>query len=92
MDIRCVSSSSQVLKISLQSVLARKMLAFSTVAVLLALAVSRAEGACTATINSLNDVAGAKSCSTVNINGFTVPAGKGFELSLADNAVVNLSA
>ena len=46
---------------------------------------------CTATINSLDDVDGAKDCTTVNINGFTVPAGEGFELDLADGTTVNLS-
>lgn len=45
----------------------------------------------TGTINSLSDVSAAQECSTVNINGFTVPAGEGFTLSLADGATVNLS-
>lgn len=47
--------------------------------------------ACTATINSLSDVSAAASCTTVNINGFTVPAGEGFTLSLATGTTVNLS-
>ena len=46
---------------------------------------------CTATINSLDDVSGAKDCLTVNINGFTVPAGEGFTLELATGATVNMS-
>lgn len=46
---------------------------------------------CTATINSLDDVSAAKKCTTVNINGFTVPAGEGFTLSLAEGSTVNLS-
>ncbi|EJD03051.1 endo-polygalacturonase PG1 [Fomitiporia mediterranea MF3/22] len=46
---------------------------------------------CTATINSLDDVDDAKSCTTVNINGFTVPAGEGFTLSLAQGTTVNLN-
>jgi len=46
---------------------------------------------CTATINSLSDVSAAEKCTTVNINGFTVPAGEGFTLSLAENTVVNLN-
>jgi len=45
----------------------------------------------TGTINSLSDVSSAQECSTVNINGFTVPAGQGFTLDLADGATVNLS-
>ena len=47
---------------------------------------------CTSTIASLNDVAAAVKCATVNIKSFTVPAGKTFELDLADGAVVNLRA
>lgn len=46
---------------------------------------------CTATINSLDDVDGASDCTTVEINGFTVPAGQGFELDLVDGTTVNLS-
>ncbi|THH01440.1 hypothetical protein EW145_g6915 [Phellinidium pouzarii] len=45
---------------------------------------------CTATISSLSDVDAAKDCTTVNINGFTVPAGEGFTLSLATGSTVNL--
>ena len=45
----------------------------------------------TGTINSLSDVSSAQDCATVNINGFTVPAGEGFNLDLADGATVNLS-
>lgn len=47
---------------------------------------------CTGTIASLDDVAAAVKCATVNIKSFTVPAGKTFELDLADGAVVNLRA
>lgn len=53
--------------------------------------VASVEAACTATINSLSDVAAAASCTAVNINGFTVPAGEGFTLALATGATVNLS-
>ncbi|PAV18635.1 endo-polygalacturonase PG1 [Pyrrhoderma noxium] len=52
---------------------------------------TRAASDCTATINSLDDVSAAKSCTTVNINGFTVPAGEGFSLSLAKGTTVNLN-
>lgn len=56
-----------------------------------ALLATGAKAACTATINSLDDVSAASSCTTVNINGFTVPAGEGFTLSLASGTTVNLS-
>ena len=46
---------------------------------------------CTTTISSLDDAANAGDCTTVEINGFTVPAGEGFELDLADGTTVNLS-
>ncbi|RPD79321.1 endo-polygalacturonase PG1 [Lentinus tigrinus ALCF2SS1-7] len=45
---------------------------------------------CTGTISSLDDVAAAVKCTTVNINAFTVPAGKTFDLSLADGTTVNM--
>ena len=46
---------------------------------------------CTTTINSIDDAANAGDCTTVEINSFTVPAGQGFELDLADGSTVNLS-
>jgi polygalacturonase len=46
---------------------------------------------CTTTISSINDASSAGDCTTVNIEGFTVPAGQGFELDLADETTVNLS-
>ncbi|TFK74073.1 polygalacturonase [Pluteus cervinus] len=59
---------------------------------LLALALaSTVKGGCTAEISSLDDVSAAASCSTVNINSFTVPAGMGFNLQLATGATVNLN-
>ncbi|CAE6377663.1 unnamed protein product [Rhizoctonia solani] len=45
---------------------------------------------CTGTISSLNDVAAAQKCTTINIKTFTVPAGKTFNLSLLDGTTVNL--
>lgn len=45
---------------------------------------------CTGTISSLNDVAAAVKCTTVNINSFTVPAGQTFSLSLASGSTVNM--
>ena len=60
--------------------------------VLLVAAVSTALAAsnCTITIASLSDSANASSCTTVNIIGFTVPAGQGLTLSLATGSTVNL--
>ncbi|CUA76970.1 polygalacturonase [Rhizoctonia solani] len=45
---------------------------------------------CTGTISSLDDVAAAQRCTTINIKAFTVPAGKTFNLSLLDGTTVNL--
>ncbi|TDL24143.1 endo-polygalacturonase [Rickenella mellea] len=50
-----------------------------------------AVSACTGTINSLSDVSAAVKCTTVNINGFTVPAGEGLILSLVTGTTVNLN-
>ncbi|KAJ7122813.1 pectin lyase fold/virulence factor [Mycena epipterygia] len=46
---------------------------------------------CTGTIQSLADVAAAEECTTINIGGFTVPAGQTFALAPPDNAVVSLT-
>ncbi|EIN11876.1 endo-polygalacturonase [Punctularia strigosozonata HHB-11173 SS5] len=46
---------------------------------------------CVGTVSSLDDVGAAVKCTTVNINGFTVPAGEGFTLSLASGSTVNLN-
>ncbi|KAF8705181.1 Glycosyl hydrolases family 28, partial [Rhizoctonia solani] len=45
---------------------------------------------CTGTISSLDDVANAIKCTTININSFTVPAGKTFQLDAPSGATVNL--
>lgn len=45
---------------------------------------------CIGTISSLNDVSSAIKCTTVNINAFTVPAGKTFELQLLAGTTVNV--
>lgn len=45
---------------------------------------------CIGTISSLNDVSSAVQCTTVNINAFTVPAGKTFGLQLLDGTTVNV--
>ena len=69
-----------------------KMLRTSTLALSLSvLALATASQACTGTINSLSDVSTAVKCTTVNINGFTVPGGEGFSLSLLSGTTVNLS-
>ncbi|CUA67313.1 polygalacturonase [Rhizoctonia solani] len=46
---------------------------------------------CVGTISSLNDVAAAQKCTTININAFTVPAGKTFEIAALDKTTVNLN-
>lgn len=53
-------------------------------------AVTAANSSCVGTISSLNDVSSAIKCTTVNINAFTVPAGKTFELQLLDGTTVNV--
>ncbi|KAG8743870.1 hypothetical protein FRC11_013701 [Ceratobasidium sp. 423] len=45
---------------------------------------------CTGTISSLNDVTAAQKCTTININAFTVPAGKTFAISALDGTTINL--
>ena len=55
------------------------------------MAVKAASSPCVGTISSLDDVSNATECTTVNINGFTVPAGKMFSISLAPGSTVNLS-
>ncbi|KAH8119324.1 endo-polygalacturonase PG1 [Phellopilus nigrolimitatus] len=67
------------------------MLTLSAILALTVISAANAATDCTATISSLSDVSGAKDCTTVNINGFTVPAGEGFTLSLATGTTVNLN-
>ncbi|OJA14240.1 hypothetical protein AZE42_11557 [Rhizopogon vesiculosus] len=45
---------------------------------------------CVGTITSLSDVSNAVECTTVNIESFTVPAGKTFTLNLLDGTTVNV--
>ena len=47
-------------------------------------------GDCVGTISSLSDVSAAIQCPTVNINAFTVPAGKTFSLDLLQGTTVNV--
>ncbi|CUA74723.1 polygalacturonase [Rhizoctonia solani] len=54
------------------------------------LAVAAPAATCVGTIASLNDVATAQGCNTVNIKAFTVPAGKTFDLSLLSGTTVNM--
>ncbi|KAF8893398.1 endo-polygalacturonase PG1 [Infundibulicybe gibba] len=53
--------------------------------------IASAAEACTGTISSLADVAAAVACTTVNINGFTVPGGSGLTLNLATGTTVNMN-
>ncbi|KAG0703397.1 glycoside hydrolase family 28 protein [Suillus ampliporus] len=53
-------------------------------------AATAASSSCVGTISSLNDVSSAVKCTTVNINAFTVPAGKTFELQLLAGTTVNV--
>ncbi|KAJ7626171.1 pectin lyase fold/virulence factor [Roridomyces roridus] len=46
---------------------------------------------CTGTIESLADVAAAQECTTINIAGFTVPAGQTFAISAPDGAVISMT-
>ncbi|CAE6489799.1 unnamed protein product [Rhizoctonia solani] len=45
---------------------------------------------CTGTISSLNDVANAQKCTTININAFTVPAGKTLAIECISGTTVNM--
>ncbi|CAE6479740.1 unnamed protein product [Rhizoctonia solani] len=65
-------------------------LSLATIALSPLLAVAAPAAACVGTIASLNDVAAAQKCNTVNIKGFTVPAGKTFDLTLQAGATVNM--
>ncbi|CAE6432565.1 unnamed protein product [Rhizoctonia solani] len=65
-------------------------LSFAFVVLSPLLATASPVGRCTGTISSLNEVSNAQKCTTININGFTVPAGKTFALSLLDGTTVNL--
>jgi polygalacturonase len=51
---------------------------------------SVAARACTGTISSLSDVAAAVTCTTINVNGFTVTAGQTFTLNLLAGTTVNI--
>ncbi|KAF7368816.1 Glycoside hydrolase family 28 protein [Mycena venus] len=51
---------------------------------------SAAAHACTGTVSSLTDVAAAVACTTINVNGFTVPAGQTFTLNLLAGTTVNI--
>nr|ABH12113.1 endo-polygalacturonase [Thanatephorus cucumeris] len=53
-------------------------------------AASPAGKRCTGTISSLNDVAAAQKCTTININAFTVPAGQTFAIAALDGTTVNM--
>ncbi|CAE6444666.1 unnamed protein product [Rhizoctonia solani] len=67
----------------------RFSLAFATLPAALVVA-TPAGKRCTGAISSLNDVAAAQKCTTININAFTVPAGKSFDISAVDGATINM--
>ncbi|KAF8813937.1 polygalacturonase, partial [Phlegmacium glaucopus] len=48
------------------------------------------DAACSANISSLSDVANAVKCTTITLNGFTVPAGKTLSLPLANGTTVTM--
>ncbi|KAF9050180.1 endo-polygalacturonase PG1 [Panaeolus papilionaceus] len=52
---------------------------------------SSASAPCVGTISSLDDVADAVKCTTVNLNSFVVPAGQGLTLSLVTGTTVNMN-
>ncbi|KAH7910086.1 glycoside hydrolase family 28 protein [Hygrophoropsis aurantiaca] len=69
------------------------MLSLLTLASLTSLAVAAPasdSSSCTGTIASLDDVAAAVECTTVNIEAFTVTAGQTFSLDLLDGTSVNM--
>ncbi|KAF7782166.1 CAZyme family GH28 [Agaricus bisporus var. burnettii] len=51
----------------------------------------RRESDCVGTINSMDDVADAVRCTTVVLNGFTVPAGQTLNIDLLDGSTVNMN-
>ncbi|KAF9479057.1 polygalacturonase [Pholiota conissans] len=63
----------------------------SVISVLLLAGATVANAACSATISSLSDVAAAVKCTSITLNGFTVPAGQGLTLSLASGTTVNMA-
>ncbi|KAF8813935.1 polygalacturonase [Phlegmacium glaucopus] len=48
------------------------------------------DAACSANISSLSDVANAVKCTTITLNGFTVPAGKTLSLPLVNGTTVTM--
>ncbi|KAH7313998.1 pectin lyase fold/virulence factor [Rhizoctonia solani] len=67
----------------------RFSLALATLPVALVTA-SPAGKRCTGNISSLNDIAAAEKCTTINISSFTVPLGKTFAISAPNGATINL--
>jgi polygalacturonase len=63
----------------------------SIYSVLLLATATIANAACSATISSLADVAAAVKCTSITLNGFTVPAGQGLTLSLASGTTVTMA-
>ncbi|KAF9010707.1 endo-polygalacturonase PG1 [Cyathus striatus] len=65
------------------------MFLFAALSFLVFLGKSTAQ-TCTGVINSLDDVAAAVKCTTVILNGFTVPAGQGLTLNLLEGSTVDM--
>jgi polygalacturonase len=68
------------------------MFYLSTTLVALALAVSKAQAACTGTIASMSDVTAAVACTTINMKSFGVPSGQTLNLNLLAGTTVNMRA
>ncbi|KAJ7328088.1 pectin lyase fold/virulence factor [Mycena albidolilacea] len=78
--------------LSLSVILASISVASATFVNMTSVVPSRKVGKrCTGEIFSLADVAAAQECTTINIAGFTVPAGQTFSLSPPDGAVVSMT-
>ncbi|KAF9568225.1 endo-polygalacturonase [Agrocybe pediades] len=67
------------------------MISLASVALVISSGALLANAACSATISSLDDVANAVKCTSITLNGFTVPAGQGLSLSLASGTTVTMN-
>lgn len=63
---------------------------FSLVTLAKAIPQAAPSSRCVGAISSLSDVSDAVQCTTVDINAFTVPAGKTFSLDLLQGTTVNV--
>ncbi|KAF4620649.1 hypothetical protein D9613_000235 [Agrocybe pediades] len=67
------------------------MISLASVALVISSGALLSNAACSATISSLDDVANAVKCTSITLNGFTVPAGQGLSLSLASGTTVTMN-